>query len=108
MRWSLTIGRFGETAVKIHVTFLLLLAWIGFSAWRQGGPIAARDSIIFIVLLFVCVVLHEFGHILAARRFGIGTPEVTLLPIGGVASMQRLPEKPQQELIVAIAGPAVN
>ncbi len=108
MRWSLTIGRFGETAVKIHVTFLLLLAWIGFSAWRQQGPIAARDSVVFIVLLFVCVLLHEFGHILAARRFGIKTPEVTLLPIGGVASMQSLPEKPQQELIVAIAGPAVN
>ncbi|HEY1940512.1 MAG TPA: site-2 protease family protein [Roseiarcus sp.] len=108
MRWSLTIGRFGETAVKIHVTFLLLLAWIGFSAWRQQGPAAARDSVVFIVLLFVCVVLHEFGHILAARRFGVKTPEVTLLPIGGVASMQSLPEKPVQELIVAIAGPLVN
>ncbi len=108
MRWSLTIGRFGETAVKIHVTFLLLLAWIGFSAWRQQGVAAARDSVVFIVLIFACVVLHEFGHILVARRFGIKTPEVTLLPIGGVASMQSLPEKPSQELAVAIAGPLVN
>jgi Zn-dependent protease/CBS domain-containing protein len=108
MRWSLTIGRFGETAVKIHVTFLLLLAWIGFSAWQQQGPAAARDSVVFIVLIFACVVLHEFGHILVARRFGIKTPEVTLLPIGGVASMQSLPEKPSQELAVAIAGPLVN
>ena len=108
MRWSLTIGRFGETAVKIHVTFLLLLAWIGFSAWRQQGAAAARDSVVFIVLIFACVVLHEFGHILVARRFGIKTPEVTLLPIGGVASMQSLPEKPSQELAVAIAGPLVN
>ncbi len=108
MRWSLTIGRFGETAVKIHVTFLLLLAWIGFSAWRQQGMAAARDSVVFIVLIFACVVLHEFGHILVARRFGIKTPEVTLLPIGGVASMQSLPEKPSQELAVAIAGPLVN
>lgn len=108
MRWSLTIGRFGETAVKIHVTFLLLLAWIGFSAWRQQGVAAARDSVVFIVLLFVCVVLHEFGHVLVARRFGIKTPEVTLLPIGGVASLQSLPEKPSQELAVAIAGPLVN
>jgi Zn-dependent protease/predicted transcriptional regulator len=108
MRWSLTIGRFGGTAVKIHVTFLLLLAWIGFSAWRQQGPAAARDSILFIVLIFACVVLHEFGHVLVARRYGIKTPEVTLLPIGGVASMQSLPEKPAQELAVAIAGPLVN
>ncbi len=108
MRWSLTIGRFGETAVKIHDTFLLLLAWIGFSAWQQQGAAAARDSAVFILLLFACVVLHEFGHILVARRFGIKTPEVTLLPIGGVASMQSLPEKPSQELAVAIAGPLVN
>ena len=108
MRWSLTIGRFGGTAVKIHVTFLLLLAWIGFSAWQQGGPASARDSLVFIILLFVCVVLHEFGHILVARRYGIQAPEVTLLPIGGVASLQSMPEKPSQEFAIAIAGPAVN
>ncbi len=108
MRWSLTIGRFGGTAVKIHVTFLLLLAWIGFSAWQQGGPAAAGDSLVFIILIFVCVVLHEFGHILVARRYGIQAPEVTLLPIGGVASLQALPEKPSQEFAIAIAGPAVN
>ena len=108
MRWSLTIGRFGGTAVKIHVTFLLLLAWIGFSAWQQGGPAAARDSLVFIILIFVCVVLHEFGHILVARRYGIQAPEITLLPIGGVASLQALPQKPSQEFAIAIAGPAVN
>ena len=108
MRWSLTVGRFGGTAVKIHVTFLLLLAWIGFSAWRQGGPAAARDSLVFIILIFVCVVLHEFGHVLVARRYGIQAPEITLLPIGGVASLQALPQKPSQEFAIAIAGPAVN
>jgi Zn-dependent protease len=108
MRWSITIGRFGGTAVKVHVTFLLLLAWIGFSAWQQQGAAAALDSVVFIVLLFACVVLHEFGHIFVARHFGIATPEVTLLPIGGVASMQSLPEKPAQELAIAIAGPLVN
>jgi len=84
------------------------LAWIGFSAWQQGGPAAARDSLDFIILLFVCVVLHEFGHILVARRYGIQAPEVTLLPIGGVASLQSMPEKPSQEFAIAIAGPAVN
>ncbi len=108
MLWSITIGRFGGTEVKIHITFILLLAWIAFSAWARGGPAAALDSTLFIVLLFACVVLHEFGHILAARRYGINSPTVTLLPIGGVASMQRLPSNPAQELVVALAGPAVN
>jgi Zn-dependent protease/CBS domain-containing protein len=108
MTWSLTLGRFGATTVRVHLTFFLLLAWIGVSAWQKGGLAAARESVVFIVLIFVCVVLHEFGHILMARRFGIETPDVTLLPIGGVASMQRMPEKPAQELAVALAGPMVN
>jgi Zn-dependent protease len=94
MRWSITIGSFGGTAVKIHITFILFLAWIAFSAWSRGGAPAALDSTLFIVLLFACVVLHEFGHIAAARRYGIRTPEVTLLPIGGVSSLERLPSDP--------------
>lgn len=108
MSWSLTIGRFGATTLRIHLTFFLLLAWIGASAWQKGGLPAARDSVLFIVLIFACVVLHEFGHILMARRFGIETPDVILLPIGGVARMPRMPEKPMQELAVAVAGPMVN
>src|SRR6202043_2572516 len=96
MSWSLTIGRFGATTLRVHLTFFLLLAWIGVSAWLKGGAPAARDS----VLIFGCVVLHEFGHILMARRFGIETPDVILLPIGGVALMPRMPEKPAQELAV--------
>ena len=108
MRWSITVGRFGGTEVKIHITFLLFLVWIAFSGWSRGGPAAALDSTLFILLLFACVVLHEFGHIAAARRYGIKTAEVTLLPIGGVASLQRLPSDPAQELVVALAGPAVN
>ena len=108
MPWSITVGRFGGTAVKIHITFVLFLAWIAFSAWANEGVEAALDSTVFIVLLFLCVILHEFGHILAARRYGIRSPQVTLLPIGGVASMPRLPSDPRQELVVALAGPAVN
>jgi Zn-dependent protease/CBS domain-containing protein len=108
MSWSLTIGRFGATTVRVHLTFFLLLAWIGVSAWQKGGLPAARDSVLFIALIFTCVVLHEFGHILMARRFGIETPDVILLPIGGVARMARMPQKPSQELAVAIAGPMVN
>ncbi len=74
MRWSLTIGSFKGTAVRIHITFLLLLGWIGFAAYQRGGAVAARDSVLFIVAIFVCVVLHEFGHILTARRYGIVSP----------------------------------
>lgn len=108
MAWSITIGRIAGTAVRIHVTFLLFLAWIGYSAWRSGGSDAAVGGVAFIVLLFACVLAHEFGHILMARRFGIPTPEVTLLPIGGVAMLERMPESPREQLLVALAGPAVN
>ena len=108
MGGSLKIFQIGVTAVRIHPTFFLLLAWIGAINWLRAGPSAALDGVIFIALLFVCVVLHEFGHIWAARRYGIRTPDVTLLPIGGVASLERMPEKPSQEIAVALAGPAVN
>ena len=108
MSWSITIGRIAGTAVRIHITFLLLLAWIGLSAWRTGGSEAALGGLVFILLLFGCVLAHEFGHILMARRFGIATPEVTLLPIGGVAALERMPEKPREQLAVAVAGPAVT
>ena len=108
MSWSFSIGRIGATTVRVHLTFFLLLAWIGISAWQKGGAPAAAISMLFIVLIFACVLLHEFGHILMARRFGIETPDVTLLPIGGVARISRMPEKPTQELAVAIAGPMVN
>ncbi len=108
MHWAITLGRIGGTAIRIHMTFLLLLLWIGVSAGLRGGSEAALANVAFIVLLFACVLAHEFGHILMARHFGIQTPEVTLLPIGGVASLERMPDKPSEQLLVAIAGPAVN
>jgi stage IV sporulation protein FB len=86
----------------------LFLLWIAASDYRSGGFEAAKSSVVFILLVFACVVAHEFGHILTARNFGVKTPEVTLLPIGGVANMERIPEEPWQELLVAIAGPMVN
>jgi Zn-dependent protease/CBS domain-containing protein len=108
MRWSLKIARVAGIDVRIHLTFLLFLAWIGFSYYQAGGPAAATQGVLFMVALFGCVLLHEFGHALAARAFGIHTPDITLLPIGGVARLQRMPDKPWQELVVAIAGPLVN
>ena len=108
MRWSITLGAIAGTAIRVHVTFLLFLLFIGIVVYRANGPAAAWDTLAFVTLIFVCVVLHEFGHILMARRFGIQTRDVTLFPIGGVASMERMPDKPWQELLVAIAGPAIN
>jgi stage IV sporulation protein FB len=108
MGWSLTIGSVAGTAVRIHVTFLLLLAWIFGVNYISGRPETAWSSLAFIMLLFLCVLLHEFGHIFTARAFGVRTPDVILLPIGGVARLERIPEQPRQEFLIAIAGPAVN
>ena len=94
--------------VRVHATFFLLLAWIAWVYGNQGGGAAALAGVVFVCLVFLCVLLHEFGHALAARRYGIRTPDITLLPIGGVARLERMPEKPMQELVVAIAGPLVN
>ena len=108
MGWSFAIGTVRGTTIRIHVTFLLLLAWIAITHGAQGGTPAAIDGVVFISLVFLCVLLHEFGHVTAARRYGIGTPDITLLPIGGVARLQRIPEEPAREIFVALAGPAVN
>jgi Zn-dependent protease/CBS domain-containing protein len=108
MRWSLKLGSLGGTEIRIHVTFLLFLIWIGAIYYRQGGADAAWQGTIFIVLIFLCVLLHELGHVFAARRYGVRTRDVTLWPFGGIASMERMPDKPSQELIVALAGPVVN
>jgi Zn-dependent protease/CBS domain-containing protein len=108
MGWSLTIGSVAGTAIRIHVTFLLFLAWIFGVSYFSGGPQAAWSGLLFMVLLFLCVLLHEFGHIFTARHFGVATPDVILLPIGGVARLERIPEKPSEEFLIAIAGPAVN
>jgi stage IV sporulation protein FB len=108
MRWSLKVLRVAGIDVRMHFTFLLFLAWIGYAHYQEGGAPAAVQGVLFISLLFGCVLLHEFGHAIAARAFGIHTPDITLLPIGGVARLERMPDKPWQELVVAAAGPAVN
>lgn len=108
MSWSFPIGRLLGSELRVHATFFLLLAWIAASAWSSGGPMVALANTLFILALFACVVAHEYGHALMARRFGIQTPDITLLPIGGMARMERMPEKPSQEIAVALAGPAVN
>ena len=108
MGWSIPIGVIGGTTIRIHVTFLLLLLWIAIAHYVQGGVQAAAQGVAFVVLVFICVVLHEFGHVYAAKRYGVDTPDITLLPIGGVARLMRIPEHPSQELVIAVAGPLVN
>ena len=95
--------------VRVHWTFLLLPALWGWMAWAETGRVAEVVlTVAFILAFFVCIVAHEFGHILTARRYGVRTRDVVLLPIGGVARMERIPEKPSHELWITLAGPAVN
>ena len=109
MKWSFRLFTFAGTEVRVHVTFLLLLLFVASQSYLSGqGFPAALESTLFITTMFICVVLHEFGHVLAARGYGIRTPDITLLPIGGVARLERMPRKPSQELVVAISGPMVN
>lgn len=107
--WSPRLGRLLGIDIHLHVTFLLLLAFIGVASWLpQRSVAAAFSAVLFFALLFLCVLLHELGHALAARQFGIRTRDITLLPIGGLARLERMPDKPRQELWVALAGPLVN
>jgi len=109
MKWSIKLGKLLGIDVYLHFTFLLLLAFLGFYYWRATHNVdAALRGVAFIVALFGCVVLHELGHALMARRYGIKTRDITLLPIGGIARLEKMPEKPMQEFWVALAGPAVN
>src|SRR5215204_2823048 len=109
MKWQWKLGRFAGIDVFVHTTFLLLIGWVGYSHWiEHGSLIKVAEGILFILALFLCVVLHEYGHALTARRYGIKTRDITLYPIGGVARLERLPDKPIEELWVALMGPAVN
>lgn len=109
MKWQWKIGTFVGIDVYIHATFYLLIGWVGLSHWLENRNwLDVLSGVGFILVLFLCVVLHEYGHALTARKYGIKTRDITLYPIGGVARLERMPEKPIEELWVALMGPAVN
>lgn len=106
--WSINLCKVFGIQLAVHASFVLLLAYWGYQGWLEGGVLGMAWSVGLIVLFFVCVILHELGHSLTARRYGINVPRIMLLPIGGMAEFDRIPRKPAQELLITAAGPAVN
>ena len=109
MKWQWKLGTFAGIDVFVHATFLLIIGWYGWTYWLETRTLTgALEGVAFILLLFLAVTLHEYGHALTARNFGIKTRDITLYPIGGMARLERMPKIPIQELWVALAAPAVN
>src|SRR5688500_14176224 len=109
MKGHWRVGSVAGNALYLHASFRLLLAWVAVGQYQRSGSVtSAIAGVAFVIAVFVTVVLHEFGHAFAARRYGIATRDITLLPIGGVARLERMPREPRQEMVVALAGPAVN
>jgi Zn-dependent protease/predicted transcriptional regulator len=108
MQWSFKLGKIFGINFRIHVTFLLLLSFIFIAALPRRGPEQAMLGLLFVCAVFACVLIHELGHSLIARRFGIEAKSITLLPIGGVSSVEDIPEKPAQEIVISLVGPFIN
>ncbi len=108
MRWSFPIGRVFGITLRLHVTFLLLLAIIGYQTFVEGGLRSSVWALSLVCSVFACVVLHELGHSVVAQQLGVQVRSITLLPIGGVAALKRIPENPWHEIAITLAGPMVN
>ncbi|MGB8656434.1 MAG: site-2 protease family protein [Candidatus Zixiibacteriota bacterium] len=108
MKWSFKIGKLFGIPIRVHLTFLLLLLFIGISGSKQGGSAAAVWGMVSIILVFFCVILHEVGHSLMAIHYGIEVKDIILLPIGGVSRMEDIPEDPRKEIAISVIGPLVS
>lgn len=109
MKWAVRIARIAGIDIRVHVTFLALLVWVAWVSYATTGVLESMiDGVVLICLVFVIIVAHELAHALTARHFGIRTRDITLLPIGGISSLERMPDDPRQELLVALAGPTLN
>ena len=107
--WTWNLGRVAGITIRVHVTLLLLLAWIAFVyALHGAGAVGSAFGVLLVVCVFAIIAIHELGHALVARHYGIRTRDIMLLPIGGIASLEHMPERPAQELAVALVGPAIN
>lgn len=109
MKWSFNIAEIAGIKIQVHLTFLIIVAWFALAYWQMVGTLAGvLEGVSFILALFFCVVLHELGHALTARKFGIKTRSITLLPIGGIAAIEKVPDDPREEILIALAGPTVS
>lgn len=106
--WSINLFRVRGIQLAVHASFFLLLAYVGYDGWRDGHGAGLVWNLAAVVALFVCVVLHELGHSFTAMHYGVGVPRILLMPIGGMAEMDRIPREPGRELLITLAGPAVN
>lgn len=106
--WSINLFRVFGIQLAVHASFVLLLLYSAVQGWQDGEWIGVALHVALTVAFFFCVILHELGHSLTARRYGIRVPRILLLPIGGMAEMESIPRQPSQELLITIAGPAVN
>ena len=108
MKWSIHLFRIFGIRLELHATFMLLVLWAVYVSLQEGGISTIPEALLGLFIIFTCVVLHELGHCLTARKFGIDVPRILLTPIGGIAQFTRMPRDPRQELLITVAGPAVN
>ena len=108
LRWSINLCRIAGIPLSLHWSFLALLAYLGWEGWDAAGWLGFSWVISYAIGVFSCVVLHELGHALMARRFGVSTRQILLLPIGGMAEFDRIPQSSRSEIMIALAGPLVN
>jgi len=106
--WSINLFRIRGIQLSVHFSFVLLLVYIGYDGWQDGGTSGLVWGVVTLLAFFTCVVLHELGHCFTGMRFGVGVRRILLMPIGGMAEFDSIPRQPSREILMTLAGPAVN